>query len=224
VDYQPGSRIPAKKRLRDRLIHLTSQHPDWAIGFQDETWWSRFTQPHLHAWSPDGRPLRLVEQVPAKTDQTPKALACYGLLLRHCPMQAEQWQEALWLRFVEDRPLSAITIQFLEWCCGKLQAMGKRVLILVWDNARWHISRAVRQWIQTHNRQVMKSGQGTRSLVCPLPIQSPWLNPIEPKWVHGKRRIAEPDRTLSALEVEQRVCAALDCSPDAHLSVSENVP
>lgn len=36
-------------------------------------------------------------------------------------------------------------------------------------------------------------------------------------------RIAESDRTLSAVEVEQLVCAALDCSPEAHLSVSENV-
>jgi hypothetical protein len=42
-------------------------------------------------------------------------------------------------------------------------------------------------------------------------------------WVHGKRRIAEPDRTLSALEVEARVCAVLGCSPEVHLSVSEKV-
>ncbi len=102
--------------------------------------------------------------------------------------------------------------------------MGKRIVILVWDNARWHISRAVRQWIQAHNRQVLKTGQGTRTFVCPLPTKSPWLNPIEHKWVQGNRRITEPDRTLSALEVEQRVCAALDCSTDAHLTVSENVP
>ncbi len=101
--------------------------------------------------------------------------------------------------------------------------MGKRVLILVWDNARWHISRAVQAWIQAYNRQVRKTGQGTRIFVCPLPTKSPWLNPIEPKWVHSKRRIAEPDRTLSALEVEARVCAALGCSPEAHLSVSEKV-
>ena len=72
------------------------------------------------------------------------------MMKRYCPLQADRWQEELWLRFVEDRPLSAITTRFLAWCCAKLQAMGKRVLILVWDNARWHISRAVQAWIQAH--------------------------------------------------------------------------
>ena len=38
-----------------------------------------------------------------------------------------------------------------------------------------------------------------------LPTYSPWLNPIEPKWVHGKRAIVEPDRKLTADEVRQRV-------------------
>jgi hypothetical protein len=33
------------------------------IGFQDETWCSRFAQPHLHAWSVTDKPLRLIEQV-----------------------------------------------------------------------------------------------------------------------------------------------------------------
>ena len=37
-----------------------------------------------------------------------------------------------------------------------------------------------------------------RIVPCPLPIKSPWLNPIEPKWVHSKRKVVEPDRLLSA--------------------------
>jgi hypothetical protein len=28
--------------------------------------------------------------------------------------------------------------------------------------------------------------------VCRLPVKSPWLNPIEPRWLHGKRAIVEP--------------------------------
>jgi len=53
------------------------------LGFADETWWSRFALPHLHTWTdPDEGPLRLIEQEEPKHDPDPKALACYGVLLR----------------------------------------------------------------------------------------------------------------------------------------------
>jgi hypothetical protein len=44
-------------------------------------------------------------------------------------------------------------------------------------------------------------------LVCRLPSRSPWLNAIEPKWVHGKRAVVEPTRKLTAAELQQRLCA-----------------
>jgi len=53
--------------------------------------------------------------------------------------------------------------------------------------------------------------------VCALPIKSPWLNPIEPKWLAGKKRVAEPTRLLSASELEDRVCAAFGCTRQPHL-------
>src|SRR5690348_18293745 len=82
-------------------------------------------------------------------DPDPKALACYGLLLRR---GAEP--EEVWLRFVQGRPVSAITTQFLDWCCVRLKERQVPVLLLVWDNASWHLSRAVRTWIGQHNWQV----------------------------------------------------------------------
>lgn len=192
------------------------------MGFEDETWWSRFAQPNLHAWSEPGKSLRLVEQVKQKEDAEPKALACYGLLVRWMT-EAEAAQEQVWLRFVDGRPVSAITTQFLDWCCTKLHSMDIRVLALIWDNASWHISRAVRNWIKDHNRQVKRTGKGMRILVFALPVKSPWLNPIEPKWVHGKCRIVEPGRTLSADELAERVCAAFDCPHEDHLAIPEDV-
>src|SRR5262249_14710954 len=62
LDHQPRPRIRPKTGQRDRLIALAAQHPDWALGFADETWWSRCAQPQAHAWADaaDG-PLRLVE-------------------------------------------------------------------------------------------------------------------------------------------------------------------
>ena len=50
-----------------------------------------------------------------------------------------------------------------------------------------------------------------RLIVCRLPSKSPWLNPIEPKWVHGKRAVVEPARVLSMTELMQRVCAYYQC-------------
>ena len=196
-------------------------HPTWALGFEDEVWWSRAAQPHLHTWSEAGQPLRLVEQSVATTDSDPKALACYGLLIRG-PDAADRRQEAVWLRFVDGRPVSAITTQFLAWCCQELGRAGKTALLLVWDNASWHRSRAVRGWLAAHNRQVKQRHQGVRMVACFLPTKSPWLNAIEPKWAHGKRRVAEPARLLTANELEERVCSAFDCPQEDHLTIPEN--
>jgi transposase len=149
-------------------------------------------------------------------DPDPKALACYGLLLRAAGAAR------MLLRFVDGRPLSAVTTRFLGWCCDRLQAQGTTALLLVWDNAKWHVSQEVRAWIAAHNRAVRATGRGVRVVRCQLPSKSPWLNPIEPKWLHGKRRVADPARLLTADELEDRVYAAFDCPHEPHLSLAEH--
>jgi hypothetical protein len=200
-------------------------HPEWALAFEDEVWWSRLAHPALRAWADPDRPLRLVEQAVAKDDPDPKALACYGLLVRwwECGPAARAREEA-WLRFVDGRPVSAITTRFLDWSCAKLAAAGKRALLLVWDNAAWHTSKEVRAWIQAHNRRARETQRGVRIVPCLLPVKSPWLNPIEPKWVHGKRKVVEPTRLLAARELAERVCAAFGCPHEPHLSLMDQVP
>ncbi len=128
----------------------------------------------------------------------------------------------VWLRFLDGRPVSAVTTVFLQWCCEEAARRGKAALLLVWDNASWHVSKGVRTWIRDHNRQVKATGRGVRLLVCPLPIKSPWLNPIEPKWVHTKRKVVDPDRLLPARELAARVCDALDCPYHPHIPLPEN--
>jgi len=203
-------------------MRLALAHPDWALGFEDEVWWSRLAHPALHAWADPDRPLRLVEQAVAKGDPDPKALACYGLLVRWWQDgAAAPCHEQAWLRFAAGRPVSAVTTGFLDWCCAKLAAAGKAALLLVWDNASWHSSKEVRTWIRAHNRRVRQAGTGVRLVVCPLPIKSPWLNPIEAKWAHGKRKVVEPDRLLTARELAERVCAVFDCPYEPHLPIPE---
>jgi transposase len=219
----PDPEYAQKKARRDRLIRLARTHPDWLLGFEDEVWWSRLAQPTLHAWQDDDQPLRLVEQSVASADRDPKALACYGLLARYWDAQ-HHWTEAMWLRLVDGRPVSAVTIDFLTWCAAQAAALGKRAVLLIWDNASWHESQIVRRWLRDYNRQVKQTGQGVRLLACFLPVKSPWLNPIEPKWLHGKKRIVEPARLLSAAELADRVCATYDCPHHPHLIAPPKPP
>ena len=102
-------------------------------------------QPKMHSWSEAGEPLRLLERQVSKDDPDPKALSCYGVL--------EPDRKTIRLRFVDGRPVSHVTTAFLEWLCQHLQRQGQRVLVLIWDNASWHVSQEVRQWLQQHNQQ-----------------------------------------------------------------------
>lgn len=158
--------------------------------------WSRVAQPNLHTWT-DDKPLRLLQNEPDRQDREPKAVACYGLLRTDT--------QGMRLRCVDGRPVRAVTTQLLAWLTARLAAEGKKALLMVWDNASWHVSQAVRAWRKAHKRRV-KRDRGCRIVVCPLPSKSPWLNRIEPKWVHGKRAIAEPDRKLCADELKHRIC------------------
>ena len=189
------------------MIRLAQRHPDWVLGFQDEVWWSRLARPELYAWA-GNEPMRLHEVAAAADDPDPKALACYGLLRGDTG--------GMMLRFVEGRPVSQVTEDFLAWACARLAAEGKRALLLIWDNAAWHVSRRVRAWIKAHNRRVKAEG-GVRIVACYLPVKAPWLNAIEPKWAHGKKAVVEPDRLLTAEEIRERVRVYYGCDPEAPL-------
>jgi hypothetical protein len=138
------------------------------VGYADEVWWSRVAQPKMHSWSEAGQPLRLLELSVSKEDPDPKALSCYGLL--------EPDSKTMRLRFVDGRPVSHVTTAFLEWLCQQVQSQGQRVLVLIWDNASWHVSKEVRQWLQQHNRSVLAAERlgepGVRIIPCWLPVKS----------------------------------------------------
>ena len=146
--------------------------------------------------------MRLFERGVSQDDSERKAFACYGLDLPQ--------ENQMALRFVAERPVSDVTCQYLDGITQQHAARGKRALILIWDNAAWHTSQCVRQWIKTHNQHVKREG-GCRVLVFYVPSQSPWLNAIEPKWVHGQRAILEPDRLLTSAELMQRICEYYHC-------------
>jgi hypothetical protein len=101
---------------------------------------------------------------------------------------------------------------------------GKKALLLIWDNASWHESHEVRGCITAQNREVKASGHGVRIVPpCLLPTKSPWLNPIEPRWIHGKCKVVEPERSLGAYELADRVSGVFGCAHEEHLSIPQEV-
>lgn len=107
---------------------------------------------------------------------------------------------------------------------AKLEAVGKRVLVLIWDNASWRISEEVGRWLGKHDREVKKSGHGVRIISCLLlKKKSPWPNAIEPEWIHGKRKVIESDGLLGAYELADRVCKVFGCAHEPHLSIPQKV-
>jgi len=59
------------------------------------------------------------------------------------------------------------------------------------------------------------SGEMAQEYACCLcfaPSQSPWLNPIEPKWGYGKEAIIERHSLLSDEQLAQRICEYFECS------------
>lgn len=173
--------------------------------WEDECWFSRFAQPRMKAWGALALQQRMV--LPRTPD---KALSYYGVK-RHDTGQ-------LYLYPCFQRPNGDETIYFLRWIMAGAAVQQKKVVIIVWDNARWHTARKVTRWIRRHNQQAKHNGQ-PRLVVWRLPKRSPWLNPMEPHWLHAKKRVCQPSaEDLSPHQLRSRVFKALDAHFIAALS------
>jgi hypothetical protein len=53
--------------------------------------------------------------------------ACYGLLA-HCWNAGQRHSADLWLRFVQGRPVSVVTIAFLHWRAARAEVRGTRAV------------------------------------------------------------------------------------------------
>lgn len=209
---EPGPQLRWAKKRRDRLKQLARQRADWMLVDQDECWFSRFRQPQTHAFSAEGAALRLVQREPTH-GETGKALACYGA---RCDESDERF-----FNFVEGQPNSEKSVAFLQRLRAIAEQRGKRVLVVIWDRASWHISKRVQEWVRQSNQAVKAAGKGVRLLTFLLPTKSPWLNPMEPIWRHAKRQVAEPDGDLSVNELQARLCTYFETSlEEAALKVS----
>ena len=196
-------------------MRLAATPPTWALVGEAEGGWSRRAPSALHTWAEPDQLWRRVEQGVAKDAPDPKALAGYGRLVRWMA-PAGRRTEAAGRRCVAGRPGSARTTAVLAWGCAKWAAAGKEARRRVWANAPWPVSHAGRQGMRAPRRPGQATGRGVRIVNCDRRIKRPWLNPSEPQWAQGKRRVVEPARLLSATELRGRGCAAFD-GPDEDL-------
>jgi transposase len=199
-----------KKKRRDSLVKWAESRQDVLLLWEDECWFSRFAQPAACSWAEPSRPLRLVERTPG-VNTLDKALACYGAL-RHDTRQ-------VYLHFHPGQPDSEATIDYLKRLLALARSLGKAYLVVIWDNASWHLSRKVRAWLKAYKAHA-KLTRAVRLLVFNLPSKSPWLNPIEPHWIHAKRQTLEPSIVpLKPHELRLRLFQYFRTKPLLHCSI-----
>ena len=136
-------------------------------------------------------------------DPDPDAIACYGFY-RHDTRKVTGPVR-------RGAAGGDMTVQFLEWLCWGVAQEGKKVLVVIWDDASWHTCRDGGRMGGRAEPAGRDEGKGYRSYICELPVASPWLNNIEPCWTHAKKAVMEADRKLTAAEITGRVCEHFEC-------------
>jgi hypothetical protein len=57
------------------------------------------------------------------------------------------------LRFSPGPPNSGYILEFLMYLLRVTKEKGKQALLVIWENASWHKSKEVREWVKGHNHQ-----------------------------------------------------------------------
>jgi hypothetical protein len=129
-----------RKKRRDRLMALAVTYPTWAWAGAMRC--GGIGSPNLRSTPSPPPASRSACRNAPRPEHVSKALACYGLVVRHVPNQPDQ----MLLRFVVGRPVSPGPIAFLAWCRARLAVQGLPAGLLIWDNASWHINIEGQAW------------------------------------------------------------------------------
>jgi hypothetical protein len=68
--------------------------------------------------------------------------------------------------------------------------VGKKSLLSIWDNASCHESKLFRSLAGEHNQKVGQEAKGDTDRHLLFTEKSRWLDPMKPRWIHGKRKVA----------------------------------
>ncbi len=153
---------PLKTQIMQKIARtIFTKAPNTKIWLQDETKF-RTLPPLRQMWMKKGHQVRV---------PTPKAnerFYSYGAL---------NFDDGDWFDAFFDKANSDATIAFLK---AFLKAYPQDFHIFIWDQARYHTSKKVMQWLRTQERLS----------VLFLPKYAAELNPVESIWRMVKQRVA----------------------------------
>lgn len=180
-----------KKARRDKLLAWARQDPSLMVVYQDESWFSGNAKP-VRCYGRRGQPRDVSVDKPAHKLKGAWVLyaaleAVTGKVHRHYAPRCNQTQVR----------------HQLETLLEHFQAEGKRVLVVLWDNASWHTAQALRHWYHHYNQKAKYEGL-IRLLLVALPSRSPWLNAIEAVFGQAKRHIVGNRRVHPPSRLKQK--------------------
>lgn len=159
-----------KERLSAIVEAVSKAGEETSIWVEDETILKRFP-PLRRMWQPVG------EQRPVWIPEQNDDFTLYGSLEL---TSGETYVEAF------EKGLSEHTIEYLESLLDEIE--GK--MILIWDQASWHTSGQVTEWLE----------ETSRIETYLLPVRSPRMNPMEDLWRELKEQVAAClERSLDVL-------------------------
>lgn len=114
-------------------------------------------------------------------------------------------EQRVWVDYAAHTNSTEVLTRLMERV-AQHQRLGHTRLVLVWDQASWHVSKQVRQAIREHNLGVNRTRTGVKIVPIVLPVHAFWLNPVE-SIIGFVKRTALPCRQFDTF-VEQ--LAAID--------------
>ena len=105
-------------------------------------------------------------------------------------------------RYYAEHTNQTETLAFVKERIAAHERQGHSVLVMAWDDASWHKAKNLMRAIREHNKEVCRTGAGTRFAPVRLPVHAFWLNPVEPIIKHTKQR-ALPCRQFEGPEEQK---------------------
>jgi transposase len=206
-------RYEERKKKIEETVTLVLNDPESDLEYTDESWFVAQEPSGVKnhqtgsSWSDVGKP----ETVPTSSSKGKKTLPIYaGLSVKDKQVR---------YMFTEKTDTNA-SIAYLSWRAKECRERGIRRLYIVWDNASFHLSKALREWLGEHNEKAGREDSAIIELV-PMPNKSPWLNLIEVvfRWLKRRALFCRIHETLEILmqvieaciQDRNRLCTPAQC-------------